>query len=209
MLKNNILAHKFLLIIVFAFFILFIFTIDCFATDNYYQESDIPKCFDIATKYLKDNNIKYYNYFVCYEIDTTNGGYAINFLFLISNDCTCYIESGENPRIVSNHTYLIQFHKEANYNISNLVLKDYSSTTKWNYAKDIKYSSFDIMNSNGTIFFQKTPLLQGVQVVGVTQVEEIPKAITEVLKMIIPIGLVVLSIFLVIFLVRLVILRAT
>ncbi len=54
-------------------------------------------------------------------------------------------------------------------------------------------------------FFQKTP--PQVTVVEIAQVEEIPKAIVGVMKTIIPVGLVVLSIFLIIYLIRLVILR--
>lgn len=64
-------------------------------------------------------------------------------------------------------------------------------------------ATFDTSIDNA--FFQKTP--PQVTVVEIAQVEEIPKAIVGVMKTIIPVGLVVLSIFLVIYLIRLVILR--
>jgi len=209
MLKNNILTHKILPIISLTFFILFIFTINCFATDNnYYQESDIPKCFDIANEYLKDNNITYCNYVICYEVDTKNGGYAINLLFLTDPNASCFIAYSNTPRLRTTHTYLIQFNKQADFVIANFVNRNSAINTDWSLATDIKYSSCDINNYDNTIFFQKTPLLQGIQVVGITQMKEIPKVIIQIMKMIIPIGLVVLSIFLIIYLIRLVILRA-
>lgn len=62
-------------------------------------------------------------------------------------------------------------------------------------------------NIKDNVFFQVAPLLQGVQVVEIAQVEEIPKAIAQTMKTIIPVGLVGLSIFLVIYLTKSVISR--
>lgn len=70
-------------------------------------------------------------------------------------------------------------------------------------------SDIDIYSINsGEIFFQGAPqIVEQVTIPAIQQVEEIPQAMSEVLRILIPVGLIVLSIGLVIFLMRLVISR--
>lgn len=67
------------------------------------------------------------------------------------------------------------------------------------------YSSFDIKDENGHVVFQKAP--SQVTIPAIQQVEEIPQVMGQVMKILIPIGLIVFSIGLVIYLTRLVISR--
>ncbi len=71
------------------------------------------------------------------------------------------------------------------------------------------YTNHDILNKkDGSVVFQKTPQNM-VTIPAIQQVEEIPQQVGEILKMTIPVGLIVLSIGLLIYLTRLVILRMT
>lgn len=74
---------------------------------------------------------------------------------------------------------------------------------------NIRYASQGIYNSDFTTFFFKTPLTEQpettpetVEIPAVETVEQIPEMIVTTLKLIIPVGLVVLSVVLVIYLVR-------
>lgn len=102
-----------------------------------------------------------------------------------------------------------------NYNIS-IERTEYSPNFSYdqNY---IYYSSHDILNNNNEVVFQAPPQqveeqetqqpIQQVTIPAIQQVEEIPQGMSQVLQVIIPIGLIVLSIGLVIYLMRLVIYR--
>lgn len=180
MLKNK----KILIILLLSIILLGIST-SCFAIDNInnsYSESDLYNCFVVADKYMKDNNIIYYDYFVGYEGNIENG--TVNVLFIINSDYVCYAEPGSNGRICSNHTYLIQFSGTRNFEISNLVLTDYSATTKWNLSKDLKYSSFPIYYNDGSLFFPLTPLKRMAPIVAQVEMGEIMKEIIKILPLI-------------------------
>lgn len=162
---------------------------------------------------LENLNCKFtdYNYVLSYCND---GKYWLNF---------CMAESIEKCMHVPYSFMGDLYHRVLFKNKSGENLTEYRyyfENNKWvcrdngtdglvrNSVVDYILSNNDIYNENNTIFFQKTPLFKGVQVVEITQVEEIPKAITETMKTIIPIGLVGLSIFLMIYLIQLVISRA-
>lgn len=88
------------------------------------------------------------------------------------------------------------------------------TSRKENTDNNIPVSSYNsglyagtLYNTDGTIFFPKTPLT--VEIPAVETVEQIPTAITETLKMIIPVGLVVLSVVLLIYLTRRLIYRCS
>lgn len=68
------------------------------------------------------------------------------------------------------------------------------------------YSSIDVYDYGGNLVFQGAPH-QGVVIQGIQQVEEIPQMMGQVMKILIPIGLIVFSIGFVIYLTRLVISR--
>lgn len=101
----------------------------------------------------------------------------------------------------------------------------YSTSTSWSidYFEDRDsgrgfstsfYGIYTTQNitglKNNDVVFQPTPQVVGeVRIPEIQSVEEIPQAMSKVLEMIIPVGLIVLSIGLLIYLVRLVISRAT
>lgn len=72
--------------------------------------------------------------------------------------------------------------------------------------QNIIYSSKDIYNINGSDVFFQVPV-QGVVVPALGEAKELPKAIVETLKIIIPVGLVILGIGFLIYLIKSVILR--
>lgn len=86
-----------------------------------------------------------------------------------------------------------------------------------NSRSDILYSTVDIYSFysstghlSGDVVFQKTPVTVGeITIPEITQVVEIPQLMGEILKILIPIGLIIFGIGLVIYLVRLLISRVT
>jgi len=97
---------------------------------------------------------------------------------------------------------------------SNIPISSFSSTSSdvsnssWDYSHFSGYSTVDIYDTNDNLVFQAPPhQVEAVTIPAIQQVEEIPQGMTQVLQVIIPIGLIVLSIGLVIYLMRLVIYR--
>lgn len=78
-------------------------------------------------------------------------------------------------------------------------------------SANLSISNTNVYDNNNELVFQAPPQVveEGIQVTipAIQQVEEIPQGMTQVLQVIIPIGLIVLSIGLVIYLMRLVIYR--
>ncbi len=69
-------------------------------------------------------------------------------------------------------------------------------------------SSFDLKDKDGNVVFQgASPELAGVTIPAIQSAEEIPQAIIKTMKVVIPVGLVILGIGLVIYLIKSVILR--
>lgn len=140
--------------------------------------------------YMSDNILSYYN--------NTSNSVTVYYGDAHTNSISVYKSPSVSSKSSVNWSELgVDSSKEGNYNTDGL--------RHIIYTNSIVYTSLEGYKNND-IFFRATPL-QGVQVVEITQVEEIPKAITQILKTIIPIGLLILSIFLGIFLIRLVILR--
>lgn len=212
MIKN----HKIFVIVFLSIMITFLCLSNVYATN--YNENSIEIEYNdkviVFPTLLENLNCKFtdYNYTLSYCDD---GKYWLNF---------CMAENVEKFVHVPYSSFGSLYHRLLFKNKSGENLTEfryYFENNKWvcrdsgtdglvrNSVVDYILSTSDIYNENDTIFFQKTPLFKGVQVVEITQVEEIPKAIAETMKTIIPIGLVVLSIFLMIYLIRLVILRAT
>ena len=82
-----------------------------------------------------------------------------------------------------------------------------SFSGRYNYDYII-YSNHDVYDNEGNILFQSAPQeVEQVTIPAISQVGEIPVVMTTAMKIIIPIGLIVLSIGLVIYLMQLVILR--
>lgn len=73
-------------------------------------------------------------------------------------------------------------------------------------SDNILFSNYDVYDINDELVFQ-APQVDRVVLPGITQVEEIPQVMGQVMRILIPIGLIVFSIGLVIYLMRLVISR--
>ena len=71
---------------------------------------------------------------------------------------------------------------------------------------DVNYSTVDIYNTDRTsIFFQKTPVVvetPEVEIPALETVEQIPEAMKETMKIVIPVGLAILGIGLVVYLIK-------
>lgn len=84
-------------------------------------------------------------------------------------------------------------------------LNEYSDTL-WSKF-DIIRSDTDLCGDDGKVFFQRTPVT-AVEIPALETAKQVPEAMATALKMIIPIGLVVLSILLLIYLMRRLIYRS-
>ena len=117
--------------------------------------------------------------------------------------------------IISNTTnnmkYLNVFSKNDLYKISDISF--YSNTSCLNGAPvdkfdTITFCNFDLKDKDGNVVFQgASPELAGVTIPAIQSAEEIPQAIIKTMKVVIPVGLVILGIGLVIYLIKSVILR--
>lgn len=209
MLKNN----KFLIVFTLIIIFLLLFITNSFASYDFTTPDGVEySCPDLPSDFTEDT---------IFLITTTGNGYY----YILKFDSVPYDNKiyryydGKGTTLDSvNYYYYSSEGVIGTYDIYyNENHKNYISlaTNRQNitsydilYRLSLVYSShFNVYNENNTIFFQKTPLQQTLQVVEITQVEEIPKAIAQTLKTIIPVGLVVLSIFLVIYLTKSVIFR--
>ena len=92
-------------------------------------------------------------------------------------------------------------------------LSKYSTTTEvssaFRFGPEYTYSSnFDIKDENDEVVFQgASQTLAGVKIPAIQSAEEIPQAIVKTMKILIPVGLVILGIGLVIYLIKSVISR--
>lgn len=85
------------------------------------------------------------------------------------------------------------------YSKKSSFVRYYCDAEKTSYG----YSNFDVKNIDGNVVFQRAPqAVEQVKIPAIQQAKEIPQAMTEVLKILIPIGLVIFGIGLVIFLIR-------
>lgn len=150
---------------------------------------------------------KFYSDYKVFFITKQTG---LTFTFSNDNNRTSrYGITNENQRITFNMPVTF-----TQYNIDDkgVVSKTYSNQTENEYITfnpfDHGYSNTDILNSDGTVFFP-IPVQEVVVVPVLEGVEELPKAVTTTLKMILPVGLVVFGILLLVYIIRLLILRVT
>lgn len=204
---QNLFKNK-LFIILSLFIILVAFiSSSCFASFDFeYNEQSY------SVPYLPSG---YQYYLICVNI---NPSYRY---VICSNSEITYSSwmSGSTPRgeVSSLSLYVVTFHDDDFwYEIDNNNTFSDSSL----YQSQIIYSNFDVYNtyqSHNELVFQAPPhqveeqetpqQIQQVTIPAIQQVEEIPQGMSQVLQMIIPIGLIVLSIGLVVYLTRLVIYR--
>lgn len=93
---------------------------------------------------------------------------------------------------------------------------DYFVSNSCTNNTEIFYGTMNVYNSSGEVVFQQAPVTEQpetipetVEIPAVETVEQIPVAMVETLKMIIPVGLVVLSVVLLIYLTRQLICRCS
>lgn len=202
-LKNKILIILSIFIISSSFFASNVFAYD--VIDKNENTYTIPDYFE-NYKYIFLNSTSYGQYiyysntpFYIKQIDNSiycclsnsgsiykiGSGISINALF---NDYSIeYIESSCRDSFTSN-------------------LLVYSGKTIQALLSDMVFSvNVNVLDSDDNVVFQGAPRpVEQVTIPEITQVAEIPQVITQVMKILIPIGLIVLSIGFVIYLVRLV-----
>lgn len=223
MLKNNKITKKFLFITSMFLFFIYIFINNSlgYSGNNGYLNYNLPDFNDfidfsvdeyfimyhpktkdyrlvISKNTLKDDNFPFYFYYN--DIDGAmqlRGNYSVyGYVYTFSDNDTNWSLSKEYN--VSTRGIIYNF--------------DYWDNDLPHFSEDeankyIITSNCDVYFDDYTgkkLVFQKPPQ---VEMMIITQVEEIPEMITTILKMIIPVGLIVLSIGLVIFLIRWVILQ--
>ncbi len=205
------------LLISFILFIIFIYCLTGFSSASSYTS--------IVANGVREDDTWTFNI----PLADYNCSYYVIFDNLMMNDSDrqfdCYISSVPltwKSKYVSRYDNTL--YNPVGYSSEDVVLrgsvlatkiKDYtavfSSFSEPTYGSEyqnynIMASNYDIYTEEGDLVFQGA-LSQVVTIPGITQVEEIPQVMEQVLTILIPIGLIVFSIGLVIYLTRLVISR--
>lgn len=196
-----------LLIAMYAIMCLFGSTVcatDVTVDGNTYSLSDEISSFKYLATF-KDGN---YFYIICadkpfvfYSGGEDGGGYTIWYIGFPNRDSTLYYKS----------VWFTDFSEIPSYTLSDFDKTDacsspFSRPEKW--TKENATSNFDIKNVDGDVVFQgASPELAGVTISAIQSAEEIPQAIIKTMKVVIPVGLLILGIGLVIYLIKSVILR--
>ena len=200
--KNKILPILCIFILVGCLFI----NNNVFATEYTITEDRLNSILDYVQNnyyYLNGNS----NF--CITPSFNDGSdYSYDLTFFPDDNSIKYYISSEN-RIFSTSSFDSHLHDvKTDGSISFRVT--WNNFARIRYSQPF-YSTFDIYtdSSCSEIFFQKTPVTETpettpdkVEIPAVETVEQIPVAMMETLKMIIPVGLVVLSVVLVIYLTR-------
>lgn len=225
---KNIFKNKFFIILSLFFILVFNVFTSCFATFN---QSATLRTGDVVDVSLPDLpfDVNNSNYVVFYNKASSPSGY---YCILFDDDnyfCKMNIEDNPSYLIyklnfgVNDITSSAKLYHLTDDNWSlNRSLPD--GTTKGlvmslNHGQKenptfqhayIIYSTMDITDNNGNVVFSGAPVtVEQVTIPTITQAQEIPQAMSKVLQMIIPIGLIVFFSGLLIYLVRLVISRMT
>lgn len=203
-------------------FILFVLIISFFTCSFASSETSLvyhSQKFDFDVKF--NQNLSNFDYIIS---ESTNG---FN-LYILVGDGNFYFKysSGkkvlacsEGCRIVSHHT---DYTREISVNNffskfdDNYFLNDIFDASAWlliDFTKALNssneysfFSSSDVYDTDGNLVFQ-VPQVDKVVIPAIQQVEEIPQVMGQAMKILIPIGLIVFSVGLVIYLMRLVISR--
>lgn len=151
------------------------------------------------------------NYYLLFG-KNDNSLYTVYFIKKVEG-LKCYISSFDNNKFIIKaniDTDCVYYRYDVSSGLYSRNIQN--SVNFWVYSTDkencIFYSEIDIFEDldNSILFFQPPvvvviPVLEGV--------EELPKAVTTTLKMILPVGLVVFGILLLVYIIRLLILRVT
>lgn len=210
------------IVIIFVVCVSILFT-NVFASDcNFkFNDNDVTITFN--------DNISCYRYIII-TYSNVSGSYPTYYhrgnVFISNNPITFTHEPTENfPEDYSvrgTSLYYTSFNLSCNKSSKSFsFIKSYLETLDFNNfteiggltgnslnPSNIYISSENIFDKNGNLVFQVAPVtVEQLTIPEITQVEEIPQIMNKVLKLIIPIGLIVFFAGLLIYLVRLVILR--
>lgn len=168
--KNKILAISII-------FILIIFINISFASTT----SELPSMFELCIEDLSSKSINYYDYIILTSPIDESGVKVVYFYFFINDTYQCYISSNI---IKCNHVNIYAFY---NYTSSDYIIEESKnldtilSYTNLN-AVSVSYSSFDLKNEDGSLFFQQTPVPQDLTlavVLEMIQVQEMWKTLMK------------------------------
>ena len=182
-----------------SFIILFSFTSSCFASYNFFYDLesysiDLP---EDGNTYIAIFHIPNQEYFLC---------------FTSSTPILCYYPETDNHskvylRMTNGSVYQVNYKSKVTMEHHNISSTSYYSITS---QENVAYLSHNIYDIEANLVFQQAPQIVGqVTIPAIQQVEEIPQVMGEVMKIILPIGLIIFGVFLLILLVRLVISRMT
>ena len=156
-------------------------------------------------EYFDSHNLVLYDYIIC------NDGLVYAFC-QEDYDHTVNNWAG-GYRIYCNKAYIFEF--DTNYNYTFPVKEGPCSFCDYGLVDTVIYSTFNIVNREGTVFFMLTPVptetqtaetpvleIQAVEIPALETAEQIPQAMGLTLKIVIPVGLVVLAIGLIIYLIK-------
>jgi len=197
---KNIKKNKFLLILMTFIVFIFAFYSNAFAFSfvyegNTYNVSDFGKDSDrpVSTILYRDNSF----FLVFSREHYTRSSNPKDVLLPIGYNSSMLFSSPLYYKLVNNEWYLIDnSHSSSDY-----------ADTSFNLSM-VRYSNLSIYDGHNNVVFPVAPQTVGqVTIPEIQQVEEIPQVMGEVMKMIIPIGLIIFGIFLLILVMRLVISR--
>ena len=210
---QNLFKNKFFIILSLFIILVAFISSSCFASFDF-TYNDTSYSVDDFNNLLSENNDNNTDFvllsitngspfaFPCdYILFTYSGNlyYKFGYLYVLDNDFSA-LECG-------NYYYHINKNNGFNWELYGVGWDTYhNSDCQWS----IVYSTSDVYSydDKSTVVFQAPPQqVEAVTIPAIQQVEEIPQGMTQVLQVIIPIGLIVLSIGLVIYLMRLVIYR--
>lgn len=180
----------------FIFLILFIYS-SVFAYDFSFVSDDV------SYEVTLSDEIKEYPYYVLQAISDTRYWLSLSYEPLIVESSTnrflesdSFIDSGGGYPILSNFLNHLSTATPIPWSAKNTPIVK------------ILYSNYDIYDDNGNLVFHQAPVtVEQVTIPEITQAKEIPQAMTEVMKILLPVGLIIFGIGLLIYLMRLVIYR--
>lgn len=217
--KNKLLISFILFILILSFF-----TCSFAVNDNEISFNAFDKDLNIVLP--SGYGTDYTHYLVLSKFIGNQYGDFYIIVFILSNhDIVFDIDSGT---VIVNQIYdteNIVYYKDFTFensidnylDFSNYSVSDFSYSTSVsnstifvpsgeNSFVHCSYSNHDIFNSSGDLVFQ-APQVNKVVIPAIQQVEEIPQVMGQIMRILIPIGLIAFSIGLVIYLTRLVISR--
>lgn len=188
--KNKYFSYKIFLVI-----LTFLLFINIFMMNSFANTSNLPDYSNLMTE--DDPLIVVYKKNDVYYAVPTHDWYVVGYHpFPYHHADTLWVDGNVTIFKLADNKWIEHDSSYRGFAISNVTLDN------------ILYTNFDLLDLDGNVVFPKAPQrVEQITIMGIQQVEEIPQIMTEVMKMIIPIGLVIFGIGLVIFLVRLVILR--